>query len=66
MELTYRYLGEDVEENCEYGEVDSDPLTSKPQSEILRHGEDSTCHVDWDKAPAEENQVEDCLVGGKT
>ena len=66
MELTYRYLGEDVQENCEYGEVDSDPLTSKPQSEIFRHGEDSTCHVDWDKAPTEENQVEDCLVGGKT
>ena len=62
---TYWYLGEDVEKDGQYGEVDSDPLTTKPQSEVLRHGEHSTGHVDWDKAPPEKDEVEDGLLGGK-
>ena len=59
---SYWYLGEDVEQNCQYGEVDSDPLTSKPQSEILRHGEDPTGHVDRHKAPPEKDEVENGLM----
>ena len=49
---TYRYLGEDIEKNCEDGEVDPDPLTSKPGPQVLRHGENAGSHIDWDKDPA--------------
>ena len=61
---TDRDLREDVEQQCEHGEVDADPLAPEPEAEVLGHGEHAAGHVHRDEAPAQEDQVEDGLHSG--
>ena len=44
---THGDLGEDVEEEGQHGQVDPDPLSTKPLPQVLRHGEHLSIKSVW-------------------
>ena len=55
---TCRDLCEDIEDECESGEVDADPLSAEPLPQVLGHRVHARGHVHGDKDPAQEEDEE--------
>ena len=57
----YRYLSEDIKQQSQDGKINPDPLPTKPEPEVFRHGVHPTSHVHRYKAPAKKDDVVDSL-----
>ena len=59
--MTYRYLGEDVEQERQHGEVHADAITSESLLDVLGHREDTGSDVHRYEQPTQHQYDEDRL-----